>query len=104
HDLRGQHDRYARWAAHAPSSSVRGWFVPPLDFSPIQPARLWPELIRGSAGEGNRPAADRREIVERVVLVLLTFVSAVAGGTTGRLARRSLAFGPIDGAGRAASE
>jgi hypothetical protein len=101
HDMTRQYEGYARWAVHAPSSSVRGWYTPPLDFSSFQPAKSWPELIRSAVepprhqsalmpwyvapGEENRPAADRHEIIERVFLVLLAFGSAVVGGTIGRL-------------------
>lgn len=96
-DLTRQHDAFARWAAHAPSSSINGIYVPPLDFSQFQEAKPWPELIRSATepprhpsslmpwyvapGEEKRPAADRQEIMDRLFLVLLAFGSGVAGGT-----------------------
>ena len=106
-DLTRQHDAFARWAAHAPSSSANGIYVPPLDFSLFQEAKSWPELIRSATepprhqfplmpryvdpGEANRPAADRQEIMDRLFLVLLAFGSGVAGGTIGPSTR-----GPVD--------
>ena len=101
YDMTRQHDRFARWAAHAPSTSRQGWYVPPLDFSSFQPAKPWPELILSAAeppghpsalmpryvapGEEERPAADRREMIERLWLILLAFGSAVLGATIGRI-------------------
>jgi hypothetical protein len=99
-----QHDSYARWAAQAPSSSVRGWYVPPLDFSSWEVAQSWPDLMRSAAeslrhesalvpwyvapGEDTRPARDRQEIMERLLLIPLTLGSAVIGTTIGRAMRR----------------
>ncbi len=101
HEMTQQHDAYARWAAHAPSSSTHGWYVPPLDFSGFQPAKAWPELILSAAepprhqsplmpgyvalGEEMRPAADRREIIERLLIVLMAFGSAILGAAIGRI-------------------
>ena len=98
------HDRFADWAAHAPSSSRRGWYVPPLDFSSFSPSKNWPELIRSALeppkhefplmpqyvapAEQMRPAADRREIVERIVLVLLAFSCGIVGTVIGGLTKR----------------
>jgi hypothetical protein len=112
YDMTQQHDRFARWAAHAPSSSTQGWYVPPLDFSTFQPAKPWPELIRSAAappehqsalmpryvapGEENRPAADRREIVERLLLLLLALGSTVIGATIGRITRAAARLEGID--------
>jgi hypothetical protein len=106
-DLTRQHDAFGRWAAHAPSSSANGIYVPPLDFSLFQKAKPWPELIRSATesprqqfplmpryvdpGEAKRPAADRQEIIDRLFLVLLAFGSGVAGGTIGGSTR-----GPVD--------
>ncbi|HEX3702106.1 MAG TPA: hypothetical protein VHU82_02170 [Vicinamibacterales bacterium] len=96
-----QHERFVAWAAHAPSSSVQGWYVPPLEFSSFQPAKSWPELLHSAAepprhefplmpqyvapGEQIRPAADRREVVERILLVVVAVSAAMAGATLGRL-------------------
>lgn len=107
HVMTRQHEDYARWAAHAPSSSVRGWYVPPLDFSSFQSAKLWPELMLSAAEpprhqsalmpryitptEENRPSYDREEIMERLFLVVLAFGSAVAGGTIGRFTKPPVA-------------
>jgi hypothetical protein len=101
HHMTRQHDRFARWAAHAPSSSTQGWYVPPVDFSAFQPAKPWPELIVSAAepprhafamtpryvapGEKERPAADRREIIERLSLVVIAVASAVVGTIIGGL-------------------
>jgi hypothetical protein len=105
HEATRQHDAYARWAAHAPSSSVQGWYVPPPDFGPFPAAKSWPELIVSATtpprhqlptapwyivpGEENRPAYDREEIIERLLLVLLAVGSTVAGATIGRFIARS---------------
>jgi hypothetical protein len=106
------HDDFADWATHAPSSSVRGWYVPPLDFSWFPQAKSWPELVRSAAepprhqsvlmpryvdpNEETRPAADRHEIFERLLLVSLAFSSAVVGGTIGRFTRHRVDIDAID--------
>ncbi|HEX7797900.1 MAG TPA: hypothetical protein VF456_26240 [Vicinamibacterales bacterium] len=113
YDMTQQHDGYARWAAHAPSSSTQGWYVPPLDFSWFAPAKPFPELILGAIeplrrqselmplyvtpDEEKRSSADRREIFERLFLVLLAFASAVVGATIGRFATVATAVEVIDG-------
>jgi hypothetical protein len=106
-DMTRQHDAFADWAAHASSSSVNGIHVAPLDFSRLQAAKPWPELIRSATepprhqfplmpryvepGEEKRPAADGQEIIDRLFLVVLAIGSGVAGGTIGRSTR-----GPVD--------
>ncbi len=106
-----QHDSFARWAAQAPSSSVRGWYVPPLDFSSWEVAESWPDLIRSAAepprhesalvpwyvtpDEAARPARDRQEIMERLLLIPLTLGSAVIGAAIGRAMRHPSKVDPI---------